>query len=521
MNLFFRLFRHLLPVGLVAGIGVFLFSSLGQVTSDRVDAFGVDGAGIETSSLQADPAALAGLPLDRALLVREVIDWSLIETSAGSYTWSNDADLDLRMAAYQSRGEKVIGELSGGPLYLVTSADQPVDEQQLLLRWAAFVQAVVDRYGDQVDIWEIGSGINTYTGISSFLYPLTPSTTVSPDPAFYARLVKTASAVIKTKDPNDELWTGSLVGFSSSHCAMSPSTFLLELHGANAWTKLDGIDYAPDRGAVAPEAEALPGAACPAAVSGSGITLSGDVRIIQDLARQLGSKPVRISGLGWNADQLAALGGGRSISSDQLQADFLVRSTVPLLAANSIPSAIWSVNLSGEPASTAALVNLSALLTGSRPVGQVQGQTGSVFEYRFTRGSQTIIIAWRAMDGDLAAPVNISNLSSKSLQAYAVDAPSLGEGSGVAVPVDETGNALIMLNERPVIFVCQNSDWKEAIQQNLQDKADQIKYDAQNAARHSLNDLKAELLHWLEGLFDSAKDQAVDWGEGKINELLN
>lgn len=521
MNLLFRLFRHVLPVGLIAGIGVFFFSSFSPVISDRVDALGLEGTGISSSALQTDQSTLAGLPFEPSLLVREEIDWSRIETSADNYAWSNAGDLDLRIAAYTSRGQQVIGVLNGGPLYLVTSADQPVDQKQLLLRWAAFVQAVVDRYGDQVNIWEIGSGINTYTGSSAFLYPLDPSTTITPDPAFYAKLVKTASAVIKAKDANDQVWTGSLVGYSSSRCAMSPSTFLLELHGANAWKAIDGIDYSPDRGGVAPEAALSPSSTCPAAVSSGSITLSDEVRLVQELSRQLGGKTIRISGLGWNADQLAAMGSWRNLATDQLKADMMVRYTIPLLAQNGIPSVLWSINPSAEPSSAAALANLADLLTGAKPVGLVQGQTGSVYEYRFSSGSRTIIIAWRAIDGDTPAPVTLANLNSRSLAAYAVDAPSLDEKSGTPIQVDENGNALVMLNERPVIFIGKNADWTSALQQELQDQADQAKLSVQNAARHSMNDLKAELVRWLESLFDSAKDQAVNWGEEKIDELLN
>ncbi len=521
MNLLFRLFRHLIPVGLVAGIGAFLFSSFSPMVSDRVDNLGLESSGIDPTSLQADPSSLAGIPLDPPLLVRQEIDWTQIETSENNYTWSNVSDLDLKITAYSSRGEKIIGVLKGGPLYLVTSADRPVDQKQLLLRWAAFVQAVVDRYGSQVDLWEIGTGINTYTGVSSFLYPLDPSITVNPDPAFYAKLVKTASAVIKAADPNDEVWTGSLVGFTSARCATSPSTFLLELHGANAWKSIDGIDYAPDRGMTAPEAAAAPNSACPAAVSSSEITLTEEVRLVQDLSRQLGSKPVRISGLGWSTDQLSALSSGRAISADQLQADWFVRSTVPLLAQNGIPSAVWTLNPNASPSSAAALANLAGLLIDTKPVGMVQGQTGSVFEYRFTSGSRTIIIAWRAADGDNAAPVRLSNLNSHTLLAYAVDAPSLDEKNGTSIKVDENGSTLVMLNERPVIFIGRNADLTAAIQQDLQTQADQVKLNAQKAARHSMNDLKAELIRWLEGLFDSAKEKAVAWGEDKINELLN
>jgi ribonucleotide reductase beta subunit family protein with ferritin-like domain len=41
------------------------------------------------------------------------------------------------------------------------------------------------------------------------------------------------------------------------------------------------------------------------------------------------------------------------------------------------------------------------------------------------------------------------------------------------------------------------------------------------ALRRLANNQKAALKQWIASLFDSAKDQAVNWGEDTLNQLLN
>jgi len=92
----------------------------------------------------------------------------------------------LKISSLAAANRKIIGVLTGGPIYLVSNIENPVDQTQLLLRWAAFVQEAVERYGDQIQDWEIGSQINTYTGLSPFLYPQNNRTSIRPDPEFMA-----------------------------------------------------------------------------------------------------------------------------------------------------------------------------------------------------------------------------------------------------------------------------------------------------------------------------------------------
>ncbi|MEN6572586.1 MAG: hypothetical protein ABFD24_12180 [Anaerolineaceae bacterium] len=518
MDLLFHLFRRIFPIGLIGGVGLFLFSSLAPVATNRVDSFGMDASTWASSSTEVSQAAF---PEDPMLVVRVTLDWSQIEPVQGEYNWSGNTALDLQIASLAGSKRKIIGVLSGRPVYLVSNIENPVDQTQLLLRWVAFVQAAVDRYGEQIHDWEIGSQINTWSGLSPFLYPQNSRTAVKPDPVLYAKLIKTASAVIKNTDANAEVWTGTLVGFTSPACALNPLSFLLELHGSKAWNTLDGVDYSPDRGMLAPEAQ---GTVTPECASGLGTTdtsLTGETRAVQDLIRQLGGKQVRISLPGWTSDNLAGLISSRNISQDQLAADLFTRASVPLLAQNGIPSVIWSIDPAREPAASAALLNLEKLLVDAKPVGQVQGAEGTLFEYRFSKGDQLIIVVWRSIEGDTAAPINLANIDTKSLAAFPVDAPSFDPSGGTAIPVDESKNALMLVNERPVVLIGKTSDLTVGIRQQVENASELAQIEVKQSLRHIANDQKAALKAWIASLFDSAKDQAINWGEEKLNEILN
>ena len=521
MDLLFYLFRRLLPLGLIAGAGLFMFTSFAPVSSDRVEALGLDASAFTSPSVDASLSSLSVIPEKPPLLVRVTLNWSAIELSEGNYNWAENNGLDLQITTLSSQRRKIIGVLEGGPTYLVSAVDRPVDQTQLLLRWAAFVQAAVDRYGEQINAWEIGSRINTTAGIAPFLYPQNDRAVVKPDPILYAKLVKTASGVIKNADPNDEVWTGSLVGFTSSACAMNPLTFLLELNGAKAWKSLDGIEFEPDRGAAMPEAQAVINPDCASSLAGADSTLSGETRALQELIRQLGGKSLRVSGLGWSQDQLAIGLSSRGLSAGQLQADLLTRAAVPLFAQNGVASVLWRFDPAATPEASQALINLDQLLVGSQAIGQVQGEGGSVNEYRFKKGNQLIIVVWRSIDGDTPAPVNLSNLAVNSLSAFPVDAASLSKENGTAIPVDKDGNALILVNERPVLLIGTTADWSVGIQQNVQNTVELGQIEIKQGLRALANNQKAALMHWIDGLLSSAKDQAITWGEDKINELLN
>ena len=522
MRLIHRFILRLIPLGLVAGVVAALFSSSSPLQSERIEAINPNyGPGNTYASGNFDNLSASEVAA-QVEYVREVINWNEVETTQGTYNWSAVRPLDAVFTSEKSNGLKVVAVLSGGPTYLANAPGQPVDTTQFLVRWANFVQAAVDQFGDRVDVWEIGSQVNTLTGMSTFLIPSSSSASLQPDPTVYAQMIKVANKIIKAVDPNDEVWMGSLVSASSSQCALNPLTFLLEVNGAKAWSSIDSIQYTPARGAISPETAATStNTSCTTSLSTTSTTLSAEVQSLQDLARQLGGKTVRIENLVWSTDELTTLSANRSISSDQVLADELVRASIPLFGSNGLTSLFWQVDPATQASAFTALSNLNSVLVGARFSSQAQGQSGSVFEYRFQKGSRWIIVAWRAQDGDNPIPVNLTGLDVSSLTAYAVDASSLAAATGTPIPVDASGNAIVMLNERPVLFLGSTSDLGEGVQQDISSQLDQWKFDLTALAHQEMNNAKAAMLQAVKDMFNSAKDKAVQWGEDKLNELLN
>lgn len=521
MRFFHHLFLRILPLGLIAGFIALMISSGGTLASGRIEALNLTsgpGAGYNNGSFDSASAAQQNSGVE---YVRENIDWSKVETTAGSYDWNSWRPLDAIFTSEKENGFKIIAVLDGAPAYLAatTSVD---DSSDLLVAWANFVQAAVNQFGDRVDVWEIGSRVNSNTGMSSFLLPSSPDSVTTPNIQVYGQLVKVAAKIISKSDPNDEVWMGSLVSAFSSSCAVNPLTFLLEMNATKAWTSIDSIEYRPERGAVAPEAAVSEAkSACASSLPAGATTLAGELTSVTDLARQLGGKTVRIEGLGWSGDELVALSAGRSISADQVAADYFTRASVIAYSGGKVTSIFWRGDASTTSSVTAALANLNSVLDGAKYVGQFQGQTGSVYEYRFQKGSKWIIIAWRAADGDNPIPVTLSGLQTGSLTAFAVDAPAFTSANGTAISVDDSGNAIVMLNERPVVFVGYTSDINLATKEEVNNRLEIWKYGVQSAVKRGMNDAKAAMIQAMENMFDSAKDKVIQWGEDKLDELLN
>ncbi|MPM90661.1 hypothetical protein SDC9_137783 [bioreactor metagenome] len=294
------------------------------------------------------------------------------------------------------------------------------------------------------------------------------------------------------------------------------------MNGTKAWSVIDSIQYDPDRGALAPEATLTSvSSGCSTSLPMSSTTMVGEVQALLDLARQLGGKTVRIEGMGWTSDDLTALMANRNLSSDQALADLLTRASVQLFAENGITQNFWQINPTDRPLVLQAMSNLNSVLAGAQFISQPQGQTGSVFEYRFQKGSQWVIIAWRASEGDTPYPVTLANLPVDALSAYAVDATAFSSEYGTAIPVDASGNAVLMLNERPVVFVGKIYNLSQAMQADAEYQVATWKHEVKVMVHQGMNNVKAAILQSLESVLNSAKDKAIQWGEDKLNELLN
>ena len=91
--------------------------------------------------------------------------------------------------------------------------------------WEGFVQAVVDRYGDQIDYWEIGSEPNNPVEWGKVMFPTVLDATSAPSPFLYARMLSTAEKIIKKHNNRDKVILGGLYNSSNTDCQTNPIAY--------------------------------------------------------------------------------------------------------------------------------------------------------------------------------------------------------------------------------------------------------------------------------------------------------
>ena len=511
--------RHLLPFGLILSLMGGMFPAPAQASTVRIDGLGVEMSALPQLTAENTTNIIARIKESGASYIRQEVDWSGIETTPDVYDWSATQPLDLIFSTAAANGLRVVATLNGGPTYLAAPGER-VEQDVFIERWEKFVGAAVAHFGEQVDIWEIGSGVNSLHAMSSFLSPLSPDEPLAPDAEFYSKVIKTAAKIIKEGDPNDEVWLGSLTGLAEADCAMNPLTFLLELNAARGWRYIDAILYEPRQGSAAPEfpPSGTVNSACASNLMVTPDSLSAEVQAVQELARQLGGKPVVIGGLGWRGDDLAVLSGGREISAGQVEADLLVRATAALMAKNGVTTLFWSGDIIQNDSLFYAMTNLVEVLTDTAPVGELK--VDAVYEYRFRKGGRNILLAWRVRGGDAAEAVTIDIGDIPALTAWNADSIELTEESGVRLPANNANEVTVVLNERPVILSGRSGDLAGSIQQLAHDQVELWGQDLRRALTRGFNEARGELGDLLEKWLEDAKDSAIEWGEGKIEELL-
>lgn len=486
----------------------------------RVDGFGVEMSALPAITPENIEPLLLKIKESGAGYIRQEINWSQVETSPDVYDWSAFLPLDLLFATAHTYKIKVVAVLTGGPVYLAASGE-PVEQQALRARWEKFIQAAVDHFGEYIDIWEISSNVNSSYALTPLLSPLLPDQPIGPDPALYARLLRSAARIIRDADPNDQVWLGTLGGFSAPDCAMNPLTFILEVNAAKGWNSFDAILYRPDQGSAAPEYPSSGGinSSCASNLMSTPSSIVDEVRSVQELARQLGGKSVFISSLGWNDDVLSALAETREIHAGQVETDLLVRASSALMSHNSIPLIFWNADIYNNPDAFSALSNLQQALRNTKPLGRLQGEDGNVHEYHFRKGGEVTVIAWRSQDGDTPYPAIIHSADMRAFTAWSADSAELVKDTGLHIPA-ENGEALVMLNERPVIFIGRSGDLIISLRNSVEDQTELLQIQMGRLVERWVNEAKNEFVHLLEKELDKAKDSALEWGENKLDELL-
>lgn len=476
--------------------------------------------------------------------LREEIPWQEVEPQPDNFRWEYDfgskkRNFPLLFAELKKNRISPIVILDYGSCYL----SRPVRDDELVARWENYVQKVVDKFGSQVDYWEIGNEMNSPDFWGKVVFPTCSagesSHPMTPNPELYARLLSAAHQIIKESDPNDVVILGGLVRVAENDCSTNPFSYLNRLYAAGVWNQFDIIAYHPYWNSNPPEAFISRGwAHAPATgVCRPGKTaqynLIGEVRALRDLAAEFGAKPIWITEVGWDQSWLETIASYRGAAPNLIEADFLVRTYVPLLAEAGVEEVFWytlyeddsGIHFQLDAPGKQALKNLSALLTHSKRLGQIQGQNDQggtqdddVNEYRFEKDGQLIIIAWKARGGDVKRYVDLTKLDVEKLWLYPIGATDLSPEAGKEfVVTDQKVN--IYLTEQPVFLVSQKLNWWENLIHTLQQTLEEWQENLQKSFDEWTQQQQKNFDDWQAGMKDKF-DEWVKQQQKKFDEWL-
>ncbi|SDZ95345.1 MULTISPECIES: cellulase family glycosylhydrolase [unclassified Mycobacterium] len=165
----------------------------------------------------------------RAEWMRVLIDWHIVEPVKGQYNWHY---VDHWVNGSKKRGLKVLGLIAYSPTwarapgsYFSAPPVNPAD-------YAAFVMAVVQRYGDRVAHWEIWNEPNL-----PLFFGFTDNRA-----AVYTELLKAAYPAIKAIQPDA---TVIAAGLSRATGSDAPTKFLADMYANGARKFFDATAMHP------------------------------------------------------------------------------------------------------------------------------------------------------------------------------------------------------------------------------------------------------------------------------------
>jgi flagellar hook assembly protein FlgD len=159
----------------------------------------------------------------RVSQIRETFIWNRVEPRKGSFEW---AKFDQAVEIADAHGIDVLGVLAYSADWASSAPSDVTGRTRSLYPptnpndFANYVTAVVRRYRDRIDEWEIWNEPNH----PAFWYP-------HPNPEAYAVLLDVAAQVIRREDPGALIVLGGIVG--------TDVPYLDRLRAAGAWTDFD------------------------------------------------------------------------------------------------------------------------------------------------------------------------------------------------------------------------------------------------------------------------------------------
>lgn len=256
---------------------------------------------------------------------REEISWDKLQrTKGGPYLWTGDGsgfyNYDRAIERMSRAGINVLGLLAYNPAWF-KSKNPALDEW--IGDWGDYVYQVVARYGrdrGQIKYWEIWNEPNLRkSGYESGLYTIKD----------YVRVLDVARAAAKAADPEAVIVLGGITSIWSelpTEQDYDIPTYLRLLYEAGGWNSFDilGIHpYSPGP----PEAASWR--------RDRTMDFEAELRQVDALLREFGSKPVWITEVGWSSYQ-----GFYGVTEDD-QANFMVRMYLLAMAHPTVERIFW------------------------------------------------------------------------------------------------------------------------------------------------------------------------------------
>jgi hypothetical protein len=532
-----KFFSLLLVIALVAAV-FYVFLNKGSNSLSSPSPIGLDMSnyllnGAQDSEQFMDTAAALGVST-----LKIAIPWQEVEQSAGLFTWSinpqgTQIDLSDLINKLDQQGYAITIILEGFPAYLQY---ENLSEENIasvyLESWERYVKAIVAQFGDAVNAWQIGESVNLPFELQD--QPIAAAVLASP--STYAERLVLASNAIKKVASSDLVILGG-ISSDTGNCINQPSAFLSSINTLKVWDAFDVIGIDLNTYSIAPEGKYMyqtydtVSGTCLTSAEG-GFNLADIIALANAAGSQYGEKPIWITGLEWQEEDLSTIAAERGTLPDVVRADFLSRASIMLLGKNHVEKIFWQYPDTNSTANTSFGVfsqqvfkNLSASLQGFRSAADISDILNGYYQYRLTTSGTVDIFVWRGYGGDEFLPFTLKNVGGYQLEAFSLDADSIKNGRGMALTVNESGETAFMLSERPVLVKAIPTDLKERLSlymQGLFTSAGQsLKSSAEDIVESQKEKASQKAEDWVneqkESLFTMLKESFMEWLDNALN----
>jgi polysaccharide biosynthesis protein PslG len=181
-------------------------------------------------------------------LIRQILDWAMVETSPGQYNWAAYDDYVLEAA---QNGMSLLAVVHNPPDFYRSSSARGWCPPRQLSTMADYARAAVRRYGPNGSLWREHPG-GPSLPIRSWQIWNEPNLGVywcnKPSPRAYANMLRVVGQAIKSEDPGAEIVTAGMPD-SKLKSAMPLARYLKRLYNARGKRYFDTLavnSYAKD-----------------------------------------------------------------------------------------------------------------------------------------------------------------------------------------------------------------------------------------------------------------------------------